>query len=61
LNGLFSASAFPVPALGTDGNLGRNTFRGPHQITADIALMRNFAVREQKQLQLRLEAFNALN
>jgi hypothetical protein len=61
LNGLFSASAFPVPALGTNGNLGRNTFRGPHQITADIALMRSFAVREQKQLQFRLEAFNALN
>jgi hypothetical protein len=61
LNGLFSASAFPVPALGTNGNLGRNTFRGPHQITADIALMRSFAVREQKQLHFRLEAFNALN
>jgi hypothetical protein len=61
LNGLFPASAFPVPAPGTNGTLGRNTFRGPHQLTADIALMRSFAFREQKQLQFRLEAFNALN
>ena len=61
LNGLFDPNAFPTPALGSDGNLGRNTFRGPHQITADIAVSRAFTIREQKQFQLRFEAFNALN
>jgi hypothetical protein len=61
LTGLFSATAFPTPALGTDGNLGRNTFRGPHQITADVAVMRAFSIHERKQVQLRFEAFNVLN
>ena len=29
LNGLFPVSAFPQPALGTEGNIGRNTYDGP--------------------------------
>src|SRR5207244_3331615 len=29
LAGIFKASDFPTPAPGTQGNLGRNTFRGP--------------------------------
>jgi hypothetical protein len=61
LNGLFRPGDFPKPQPGSDGTLGRNTFRGPHQITLDAAVTRSFAIRESKQLQLRLEAFNALN
>ena len=61
LAGLFPASAFPAPAPGQSGTLGRNTFRGPRYITTDLSLARNFAVTEGKQLQLRIEAFNALN
>ena len=61
ITGLFPASAFPTPAIGTSGNLGRNTFRGPHQINADVAIMRAFRIQEQKQLQARFEAFNVLN
>jgi hypothetical protein len=61
ITGLFPAGAFPVPAMGTDGNLGRNTFRGPHQINADVAVMRAFKIRERQRLQVRLEAFNVLN
>ena len=61
LNGLFDPSVFPKPAPGRDGTLGRNTFRGPRYVTLDVALARNFSVFHEKQIQLRLEAFNALN
>lgn len=61
LTGLFPTSAFPAPAPGTDGSLGRNTFRGPHYVTLDAALARTFKLSESKSIQARLEAFNALN
>jgi hypothetical protein len=61
LNGLFPASAFPAPAPGQSGTLGRNTFRGPKYTTVDLSLARSFKFLESKQIQLRFEAFNALN
>jgi hypothetical protein len=61
LTGLFAPSAFPTPALGQDGTLGRFTYRGPHQINGDVALTRRFSIREYAQMQLRLEAFNVIN
>ncbi len=61
LRGLFPANAFPIPAPGQNGTLGRNTFRGPGYVTLDLALGRNFTINESMKLQLRLEAFNALN
>lgn len=61
LTGLFNPSAFPIPALGTDGTLGRFTYRGPHQVNVDLSLARSFAVREIAHLQFRLDAINALN
>lgn len=61
LDGLFDAGDFPKPAPGRDGTLGRNTFRGPRYVTLDLSLARSFTVRGEKQLQFRLEAFNALN
>lgn len=61
LSGLFDANAFPRPAAGHNGTLGRNTFRGPRYVTVDLALSRNFTVRGEKQLQIRLDAYNALN
>lgn len=61
LNGLFPASAFPAPTPGTNGNLGRNTFRGPQYTALDLALARKFLFTETKSLILKIEAFNALN
>ncbi len=61
LNGLFPASVFPAPAPGQSGTLGRNTFRGPKYSTIDLSLARSFKVLEGKQIQIRFEAFNALN
>ncbi len=62
INGVFNPGAFPLPALGQGGNLGRNTFRGPRYKSVDAALARSFPVGgERRRLQFRLEAFNLLN
>ena len=61
LNGIFPASAFPAPTLGADGTLGRNTFRGPGFAQVDVSVSKRFAITEAVGLQLRLNAYNALN
>lgn len=61
INGIFQPTVFSAPTPGTDGNLGRDTYRGPHQINLDAAVSRSFAIREKRALSLRIEAFNATN
>lgn len=61
LDGLFPASAFPKPAPGANGTLGRNTFRGPRYATLDLALTRTFALGGPRTAQFRLDVYNALN
>ncbi|MCD9188573.1 MAG: TonB-dependent receptor [Pyrinomonadaceae bacterium] len=61
INGLFTRNDFPTPTPGTDGNLGRNTFRGPRYMSLDVSVGRKFLFTETKCLILKLEAFNALN
>lgn len=61
LNGLFEPGIFGRPAPGRTGTLGRNVFRGPRQLNVDLAVARSFRTGETSSLQLRLEAFNALN
>lgn len=61
INGLFSPTIFPKPAPGTDGTLGRNVYRGPRQINANLSLARHFRVTERMGLQFRVDAYNALN
>jgi hypothetical protein len=46
---------------GTYGNLGLNNLKGPGVFQLDLALSRNFAIREAKTLQVRGEAFNLPN
>ena len=57
------ASAFPTPAPGTDGNLGRNTFRGPGFADTDFSLFKRIPLgsNEARYLQFRAEFFNLLN
>ena len=43
------------------GNLGRNAFNGFGMSQLDLALRREFFHTERRSLQLRVEAFNALN
>jgi len=57
----FNPAAFATPAAYTFGNAGRNSVYGPPLQTMDLALVRSFRLREKLNLQLRGEAFNALN
>jgi hypothetical protein len=61
LNGLFPASAFPKPAPGRSGTLGRNTFRGPRYLSLDASLSRAFPMGGRRQLQIRVDVYNALD
>lgn len=54
-------AAFAAPATGLQGNLGRNVLRGFTAMQADLALRRQFPIGDRFNIQLRLEAFNALN
>jgi hypothetical protein len=38
LSGMFKVADFPTPALGRDGNLGRNTYRAPGFSRTDLSL-----------------------
>jgi hypothetical protein len=57
----FNTAAFTSPAAFTFGDVGRNTVYGPGRQTLDLALQREFAMTETIKLQVRAEAFNALN
>lgn len=57
----FNTSAYITNALGTFGNSGRNTLVGPGFASLNLGLHKNFSLRENVRLQLRAEAFNALN
>src|SRR5207249_2120030 len=57
----FNTKAFMLPAIGSVGNAGINILRGPAASNLDLALFRNFQVKERLRFQFRAEFFNALN
>jgi hypothetical protein len=57
----FNTAAFSQNEEGTFGNASRNLLRGPGYANFDLALMKNFLVREDASLQFRAEFFNAFN
>ncbi|MGH9161314.1 MAG: hypothetical protein ACRD2X_15190, partial [Vicinamibacteraceae bacterium] len=61
LEGIFQVEDFPIPAAGTNGNLGRNTFRGPRFAELSFSLAKRFPVTARLSAEFRLDAFNALN
>lgn len=61
LSGIFTASQFGVPKLGTTGSLGRNAFQSPGFERIDMALTKTFTITERFKLRFRLQAFNAFN
>jgi hypothetical protein len=65
LNGIFTASQFPVPTLGTEGNLGRNTFDGPGYNNVDFTFEKYFTTPfffgERMKIEVKGETFNLFN
>lgn len=64
VNGLFTASDFPQPAIGTEGNLHRNLYRNPGLVQVDASLLKNNHLPwlgEQGNLQLRIDFINLFN
>ena len=57
----FNTAAFAPNAPGTFGTAGRNIIRAPGNVSVDLSLFKNFTLRESLKLQVRGEAFNALN
>jgi len=56
-----SYGPFSVPALGSVGSAGRDTFWGPGQWNADISVSKSVPIRESLHVQFRVDAFNAFN
>lgn len=57
----FNTKAFALNAIGTVGNVGINTLRGPGLFNIDFGVYKNFRVLESKEIQFRTEFFNVLN
>ena len=54
-------ASFQVPALGTFGDLGRNSLRSDWNKNLDLSLFRQFPITERFRIEFRFEAFNATN
>jgi hypothetical protein len=56
-----TSPAFANAATGSYGNLGYNNLKGPGIFQLNVAVSRNFRIREGQALQVRGEAFNLPN
>ena len=56
----FTTTGFGVPLAGTWGNYGRQV-RGPGRNNWNIAMFKDFAIREAMKFELRFESFNTFN
>src|SRR6266550_3302356 len=54
-------AAFAIPAVGTLGDLPRNSIVGPGSRVVDLALVRAFKFATSQTLEARVEAFNVFN
>jgi len=71
LSGVFKTTDFPLPVdangvpTGQEGNLGRNTYRGPGFAQTDAALSKNTSIpwffSEKANVQFRVDMYNAFN
>jgi Carboxypeptidase regulatory-like domain len=57
----FNIDAFARPRTGIFGSMGRNSMRGQNVNKWDLALYKNFTLKEGVKLQFRSEAFNVFN
>src|SRR6185369_10014871 len=57
----FSGQIFSNPSAGSLGVLQRRLFSGPWTFNVDLSLLKTIKVTERHNVELRMEAFNALN
>ncbi len=57
----FNTAAFVTPPYGQFGNAGRNILDGPGLETVNVSIVKNTALTERLNAQLRAEFFNLLN
>ena len=57
----FNPACYTLQPVGTFGNTGRNSLRGPGFFNADISLLKDTKITEQIKLQFRAEFFNIFN
>jgi outer membrane receptor protein involved in Fe transport len=57
----FNTAAFTLPPSGQFGNAGRNTIIGPGLINFDMAMSKNFPIREMMAMEVRVSASNIFN
>jgi len=56
-----TSGPFALPACGTVGNAGRNSYWGPRAFTDDMSIAKNFKISERFNAQFRMDAFNVFN
>ncbi len=56
-----SGGEFARPAAGTLGNIGLDSFRGPHLFTSNLSLAKNFRITERYKAEFRMDANNIFN
>ena len=57
----FNTAAFVPATIGTFGNIGRNTLRGPGYADVDTSIFKNMFTGERVSAQFQAEAFNTFN
>jgi hypothetical protein len=60
LNNIVRRDCFTSP-LGQNGNLGRNTFRGPMQKRVDLGIVKRTRINERFNFEIGLDVFNIFN
>jgi Carboxypeptidase regulatory-like domain len=56
-----TGGGFARPAAGTLGNIGYDSFRGPHLFTSNLSLAKNFRITERYRAEFRMDANNIFN
>jgi hypothetical protein len=56
-----TAGPFALPACGQIGNVGFDSYRGPHAFYDDMALSKSFTITERIKAQFRFDAYNVFN
>jgi hypothetical protein len=56
-----TSGAFALPACGTIGNAGFDSYTGPRGLWSDFSLAKNFAITERFVAQFRFDAYNVFN